>query len=56
MQSSVCLHLLLSTLPASGNHGSQACPGPVHLFLCVSQRGLLIVVFCVKIDPGGLGP
>ena len=23
------------------NQGSQACPGPVHLLLCVSQRGLL---------------
>ena len=28
--------------PASAvNHGSQACPGLVHLLLCVSQRGLL---------------
>ena len=28
--------------PASAvNQGSQACPGPVHLLLCVSQRGLL---------------
>ena len=22
-------------------HGSKACPGPLHLLLCVSQRGLL---------------
>ena len=28
--------------PASAvNQGSQACPGPVHLLLCVSRRGLL---------------
>ena len=43
MQSLMCLHLLLASWPPASavNQGSQACPGPVHLLLCVSQRGLL---------------
>ena len=46
MQSLMCLHLLLASgRPRARSimaHKHAPCPGPVHLLLCVSQRGLLL--------------